>query len=99
MRVLTVGCLCFTGSPCPPAHPARVCAPPAANPERPMKTVTLPSGETVPALGQGTWQMAGDRGRRAEEIATLQLGLDLGLPLIDTAEMYGDGAAGEQIAE
>jgi diketogulonate reductase-like aldo/keto reductase len=64
-----------------------------------MKTVTLPSGEAVPALGQGTWQMAGDRGRRAEEIATLRLGLDLGLTLIDTAEMYGEGAAEELIGE
>ncbi|HUL05333.1 MAG TPA: aldo/keto reductase [Candidatus Acidoferrum sp.] len=64
-----------------------------------MKTVTLPSGETVPALGQGTWQMAGDRSRRAEEIATLRLGLDLGLTLIDTAEMYGEGAVEELIAE
>jgi diketogulonate reductase-like aldo/keto reductase len=43
--------------------------------------------------------MAGDRGRRAEEIATLRLGLDLGLTLIDTAEMYGEGAAEELIAE
>jgi len=64
-----------------------------------MKTVTLLSGERVPALGQGTWKMAGDRGRRAEEIATLRLGLDLGLTLIDTAEMYGEGAVEELIAE
>ena len=64
-----------------------------------MKTVTLPAGETVPALGMGTWQMAGDRSRRAEEIATLRLGLDRGLTLIDTAEMYGEGAAEELIAE
>ena len=64
-----------------------------------MKTVTLPSGEAVPALGQGTWKMAGDRGRRAEEIATLRLGLDLGLTLIDTAEMYGEGAAEELVGE
>ena len=64
-----------------------------------MKTVILPSGETVPALGQGTWQMAGDRGRRAEEIATLRLGLDLGLTLIDTAEMYGDGDAETLVGE
>jgi aldehyde reductase len=64
-----------------------------------MKTVTLPSGEAVPALGQGTWQMAGDRGRRAEEIASLRLGLDLGLTLVDTAEMYGEGAVEELIAE
>jgi diketogulonate reductase-like aldo/keto reductase len=64
-----------------------------------MKTVTLPSGETVPALGMGTWQMAGERRRRAEEIAALRLGLDRGLTLIDTAEMYGEGAAEELIAE
>jgi aldehyde reductase len=64
-----------------------------------MKTVTLPAGEAVPALGMGTWQMAGDRGRRAEEVATLRLGLDRGLTLIDTAEMYGEGAAEELIAE
>jgi diketogulonate reductase-like aldo/keto reductase len=64
-----------------------------------MKTVALPSGETVPALGMGTWQMAGDRRRRAEEIAALRLGLDRGLTLIDTAEMYGEGAAEELIAE
>ncbi|MGH6930099.1 MAG: aldo/keto reductase [Dongiaceae bacterium] len=64
-----------------------------------MKTVALPSGETVPTLGMRTWQMAGDRGRRAEEIAALRLGLDRGLTLIDTAEMYGEGAAEELIAE
>jgi aldehyde reductase len=75
-------------------------APPAGiGQSRAMKTVTLPSGEAVPALGMGTWQMAGDRGRRAEEIAALRLGLDLGLALIDTAEMYGEGAAEELVAE
>lgn len=52
-----------------------------------MKTVTLPSGEKVSALGQGTWYMGDKRPNRAEEIAALQLGLDLGLTLIDTAEM------------
>lgn len=56
-----------------------------------MKTVTFPSGERVPALGQGTWCLGEDRTTRAEEIATLRLGLDLGLTLIDTAEMYGEG--------
>jgi diketogulonate reductase-like aldo/keto reductase len=58
-----------------------------------MKTVTLPSGERVPAFGMGTWYMGDDHGAQAEEIATLQLGLDLGARLIDTAEMYGDGRA------
>jgi diketogulonate reductase-like aldo/keto reductase len=64
-----------------------------------MKTVTLPSGEKIPALGQGTWYMGDNRGTRAEEIATLQLGLDLGLKLIDTAEMYGEGKAEELIGQ
>jgi diketogulonate reductase-like aldo/keto reductase len=64
-----------------------------------MKTVRLPSGETVPAFGQGTWNMGDDRATRAEEIATLRLGLDLGATLIDTAEMYGDGRSEELIGE
>ncbi|HEX5126734.1 MAG TPA: aldo/keto reductase [Rhodocyclaceae bacterium] len=64
-----------------------------------MKTVQLPSGEHVPALGQGTWNMGDSRSPRAEEIAALRLGLDLGLRLIDTAEMYGDGRAESLIAE
>ncbi|MDQ4137158.1 MAG: aldo/keto reductase [Pseudomonadota bacterium] len=63
------------------------------------RTVTLPDGETVPALGQGTWQMAERAGRRTAEIASLKLGLDLGMSLIDTAEMYGEGAAEELVAE
>jgi diketogulonate reductase-like aldo/keto reductase len=64
-----------------------------------MKTVALPSGERVPALGQGTWKMAEDRQQRAQEIASLRVGLDAGLTLIDTAEMYGDGRAEELVAE
>ena len=64
-----------------------------------MKTVTLPSGEHVPALGQGTWNMGENRATRTAEIAALQTGVDLGLTLIDTAEMYGEGAAEELIAE
>jgi diketogulonate reductase-like aldo/keto reductase len=64
-----------------------------------MKTVALPCGERVPALGQGTWYMGDDRATRSEEIAALQLGLDLGLTLIDTAEMYGDGRAEQLVAE
>lgn len=64
-----------------------------------IRSVVLPSGERVPALGQGTWQMAESGAARAEEIATLRLGLDLGLTLIDTAEMYGDGRAEELVAE
>ena len=64
-----------------------------------MKTVTLPSGERVPAYGQGTWNIGDDPATRAEEIATLRLGLDLGATLIDTAEMYGDGRSEELIGE
>ena len=64
-----------------------------------MKTVFLPSGESVPALGQGTWYMGDHRTQRTEEIATIRLGLDLGLTLIDTAEMYGDGRSEELVGE
>jgi diketogulonate reductase-like aldo/keto reductase len=58
-----------------------------------MKTVELPSGERVAAMGVGTWNMGDSAAARAEEIATIRLGLDLGATLIDTAEMYGDGAS------
>ncbi len=64
-----------------------------------MRKVALPSGEHVPAFGQGTWRMGEDRAIRAEEIETLRLGLDLGATLIDTAEMYGEGRAEELIGE
>lgn len=64
-----------------------------------MKTVRLPSGEQVPALGQGSWYMGEDRGARKAEVAALQLGLDLGLTLIDTAEMYAEGGAEEVVGE
>ncbi len=65
----------------------------------PMKTVTLPTGERVPALGQGTWNIGDSRATRADEIATLSRGIDLGLTLIDTAEMYGGGRSEQLIAE
>ena len=64
-----------------------------------MKAVTLACGERVPAFGLGTWNIGDDRAARAEEIAALRLGLDLGAKLIDTAEMYGDGRSEELIAE
>lgn len=64
-----------------------------------MKHVTLPSGEAVNALGQGTWYMGGSAGRRADEVWALRLGLDLGMSLIDTAEMYADGGAEEVVGE
>src|SRR6185295_7293673 len=65
----------------------------------PMRTVELPSGERVPAFGLGTWYMGEGSALRAEGLATLRLGLDLGVTLIDTAEMYGDGAAEQLIGE
>lgn len=61
--------------------------------------IALPDGETVPALGQGTWNLGDDASARSEEIATIRLGLDLGLTLIDTAEMYGDGRSESRVGE
>ncbi|MBB5573466.1 MULTISPECIES: aldo/keto reductase [Rhizobium] len=65
----------------------------------PIPTVTLPSGITVPALGQGTWNMGEKAARTSDEIASLKAGLDLGMTLIDTAEMYGEGGAEEIVGE
>jgi len=62
-----------------------------------LPQITLPSGRRVPALGQGTWHMGEVRSERAREIAALQLGMDLGLTVIDTAEMYGEGGAEEVV--
>src|SRR5580704_9286557 len=63
------------------------------------RTVALPDGTAVPALGQGTWHM-GEHGRAAKaEVAALRLGIELGMTLIDTAEMYGNGGAEEVVAQ
>ncbi|WP_312362772.1 aldo/keto reductase [Ensifer sp.] len=59
----------------------------------PIPTTTLIDGRTVPVLGQGTWRMGDERARAADEVKSLQAGLDLGMTLIDTAEMYGNGAS------
>ena len=64
-----------------------------------MKTVSLLSGRRIPVLGQGTWEMGEDLANRKAEIAALRLGLDLGMTLIDTAEMYGEGGAEEVVGE
>lgn len=64
-----------------------------------MSTFHLPSGTAVPRLGQGAWRMGENRRRHAEELRALQVGIELGLTLIDTAEMYGDGASEELVAE
>lgn len=57
------------------------------------------AGVSVPVLGQGTWQLGDRPERRKQEVAALQLGIDLGLTLIDTAELYGDGASEQLVAE
>ena len=64
-----------------------------------MKTIRFPDGTTIPALGQGTWMMAEDPSRRRQEIAALREGLELGLTLIDTAEMYADGESERLVGE
>ena len=64
-----------------------------------MKTVQLPDGERVPALGQGTWRMGEKKKAHADEVAALRLGIDLGMRLIDTAEMYGEGGAEKVVAD
>ena len=64
-----------------------------------MASARFPDGTEVPALGQGTWRM-GERGAdRRAEAAALRLGMDLGMTLIDTAEMYAEGGAEEVVAE
>ncbi len=63
------------------------------------RTVTLPSGEAVPAFGIGTWRMGESRRRRKDEAALIRHALDLGVRLIDTAEMYGEGGAEEAVGE
>ncbi|MGE5338838.1 MAG: aldo/keto reductase, partial [Gemmatimonadota bacterium] len=62
-----------------------------------MKTVALPSGERIPALGLGTWKMGENKRAREREVAAIRAALDLGYRLIDTAEMYGEGGAEEAI--
>ncbi|MBB4124185.1 aldo/keto reductase [Martelella radicis] len=64
-----------------------------------MKTITLPGGETVAALGQGTWYVGDDPARRADEIEALNRGIDLGMNVIDTAEMYGNGRSESRVGE
>lgn len=59
----------------------------------PLPMVSLPGGVSVPALGQGTWKMGDTPSKAAGEVRSLQAGLDLGMTVIDTAEMYGNGSA------
>jgi len=64
-----------------------------------IPNLRLRDGEVVPLLGMGTWHMGERAGNRAAEIAALRLGLDLGMSLIDSAEMYGDGGAESVVGE
>ncbi|BAY80751.1 aldo/keto reductase [Calothrix parasitica NIES-267] len=64
-----------------------------------MKKIHLPTGINIPVLGQGTWRMGEDSSQKDAEIAALRLGLDMGMTLIDTAEMYGEGGAEEVVGK
>jgi diketogulonate reductase-like aldo/keto reductase len=64
-----------------------------------MRSCKLPSGAEMPVFGLGTWRMGESSRRRAEELDALKYGLDLGYPMVDTAEMYGDGGAEEIVGE
>ena len=64
-----------------------------------VRTTLLPSGRPIPVLGQGTWRMGEDSPRRRSEVAAIRIGLDLGMSLVDTAEMYGEGGAEEVAGE
>ena len=64
-----------------------------------MRQVTLPDGTKVSAIGQGTWKLGEGQRRAKDEVAALRLGIELGMTLIDTAEMYGDGASEEVVGQ
>lgn len=61
--------------------------------------VKLKNGGMVPALGQGTWYLGDSRAKRKDEIEAIQTGIELGMTLIDTAEMYGSGRSEELVGE
>lgn len=65
----------------------------------PVRSLSLRSGEKIAALGQGTWHFGENPGRSAQEVASIRLGVDLGMTVIDTAEMYGNGAAETVVGE
>jgi diketogulonate reductase-like aldo/keto reductase len=71
----------------------------SANLAHGIRTTRLPSGEVIPSLGQGTWGMAEDPRCRKGEVAALRLGFDLGMTLVDTAQMYADGGAEALVGE
>ncbi|KHT08195.1 hypothetical protein RC91_02945 [Pectobacterium brasiliense] len=63
------------------------------------KAIRFPDDTRVPAIGQGTWYMGEDARMKAQEVTALQTGIDLGLTLIDTAEMYAEGRAEDVVGE
>src|SRR5262245_34796262 len=69
------------------------------NTTKAIPAVNLPAGMSIPILGQGTWELGEGKRPRREEILALQRGIDLGMTLIDTAEMYGNGATEELVGE
>jgi diketogulonate reductase-like aldo/keto reductase len=64
-----------------------------------MRKLRLPMGDEIPVLGLGTWKMGESRPKRADEVKALKAGIELGMTLIDTAEMYADGKSEEVVAE
>ncbi len=66
---------------------------------RAIPTITLPSGRAMPKFGVGTWRMGESARKRRDEVDALRHGIDLGVTLIDTAEMYGDGEAESIVAD
>jgi len=64
-----------------------------------MKSTVLPDDESVPVLGQGTWRMGESKRAHADEVAALRLGIELGMTLIDSAEMYGEGGTEKVVAD
>lgn len=64
-----------------------------------MRMTSLPSREAIPVLGQGTWHLGEDPLRRVDELAAIRLGIELGMTLIDTAEMYGEGESERLVGE
>lgn len=64
-----------------------------------MRYLPLPGGGQMPALGLGTWKLGESAARRAAEVAAVRAAIDMGLRLIDTAEMYGEGGAEEVVGQ
>ena len=64
-----------------------------------MKSIPLPAGTLIPTLGLGTWRLGESSARRATEVAAVRSAIEIGYRLIDTAEMYGEGAAEEVVGQ